>query len=497
MEAGGEHDDAGGSSDGVGEEFGGVLALGASGEEAAEGFEGPGAVGGFGGEHVIEDDVGRGGGGGEGFDVVAGDESPAEIGIGAGGPVAVVQDAVGGAVTKVGEAFVVGEGEAKGVEVVLETDDVERAGVGDGFVAANGGHGVGGGAESDVPEDEGTVGGFAEAGGEVGLIDVERLGLVHRGGAGVHDLAAVAVEDAGEAFVGGVDLVVAEAGFFDGFGGLGVDGMIEVVDGQGFALGAIEIEEGAFEDGGAEFPHELVVEEDVVFADELPAEGFVGFREVVEVGAGVAGAGGTGADGVEGGVGKFVDAAAELDKAAGGESAAAAGNLRGDDAVEHVDAAVDGFEDVERGADAHEVAGFVAGEEFGSVGAGVFAFGFGFADGEAAEGEAVEGEVGEPVGALAAELWADGSLDDAEEGGGRVAAGGEAADGPALGEFDGGTGGGFVGGGGDALVERHHDVAADGELGFDADLGAEEESAAVDVAAEAGSGFGEGAGVGE
>ena len=171
--------------------------------------------------------------------------------------------------------------------------------------------------------------------------------------------------------------------------------------------------------------------------------------------------------------------------------------MGGDDAVEHIDAAVDGFEDVEGGADAHEVAGAVGGEEGGGEGAGVFAFGFGFADGEAADGEAVEGEGGEAGGAFVAEVVVEGALNDGEEGLGGVAAGGEAAFGPALGDGEGGAGGAAVGGGGDALVEDHHDVAADAALGEDGALGAEEDGLAVDVALEDGAGFAHGAGVGE
>jgi hypothetical protein len=63
--------------------------------------------------------------------------------------------------------------------------------------------------------------------------------------------------------------------------------------------------------------------------------------------------------------------------------------------VEHVDAAVHGFEQVERRADAHEVARLVGREHRGRDLAGVLAFALAFADGETADREAVEGQLGE------------------------------------------------------------------------------------------------------
>ena len=62
----------------------------------------------------------------------------------------------------------------------------------------------------------------------------------------------------------------------------------------------------------------------------------------------------------------------------------------GGDAIKHIDAAVDCFEDVEWSADAHEVAGLVLGQEFRREGASVFALTFFFADCETANGEAIK-----------------------------------------------------------------------------------------------------------
>ena len=270
-----------------------------------------------------------------------------------------------------------------------------------------------------------------------------------------------------------------------------------VVAHEGKALALVVGGEGAVENGGAHLGHQLVVKGDVVVGEELPAEGFVALNQVVDVGARVGAAGGAGAAGVEWFFGEFIHGAAAVDFAVRGEGGAALGELGGDDAIEHVHAAVHGFEDVDRGAHAHEVAGQVFGQLGGDDAGELVALGVGFADGEAADGEAVEGEAAQVVGAAQAEVAVAGALHDAEEGLGRVFAGAQGALGPAVGEVHGGLGGGVVGGGGDALVEHHHDVAADGALHGDAGFGREVVEFAVHVAAKLGALFGHNAGVGQ
>ena len=64
---------------------------------------------------------------------------------------------------------------------------------------------------------------------------------------------------------------------------------------------------------------------------------------------------------------------------------------------------------------------------------------------------------------------------------------------PSDGSVQGGAGGGFIGGRSDALVERHHDVAADGFLRFDADLRTEHDCFPVEIALKDGAFFAHGA----
>ena len=112
-----------------------------------------------------------------------------------------------------------------------------------------------------------------------------------------------------------------------------------------------------------------------------------------------------------------------------------------------------------------------------------------FADREPADGETIEGQLREPIGALLAQVWIKGSLHDREHRLRGLATGLEATDRPALGDLECATGRGFVGCGGDALIEHHHDVATDGHLRADADLWAEQDLLAIDVAAEFGALF--------
>ncbi len=502
-----EQGDSRGSGHGVGEQLGGGAL--ASLEKAAEGLERPRPSGRLARKHVIENDLGRSGSCDHGFHEIARDELPAQARVGTRLPVAVFQYPVRAAVPQIGKLFVVGKGEAKGVEIVFEADDVQgtqahRSVRGEKMihlrlVAADGGHGIGCGAESNIPENERmsrrAVFGRPETGGEVRLLDIELLGLLHRRRAGVHDLAAFAVENAGKSFAGGVDFIVAEHQPLDGFRTGIVDGIVQVVLVQEGALFLVKLEEAAGQDAFADFAHELVIEVNVMLAEQLPAEGFLCLGEMVEIGAGIARASRARAGGVELVLGELVNAAPQLQESARGEGASALGDLRGNDAVEHVHAAMHGFQDVERRADAHEVARLVAGQEFRAQGAHVLALALSLSDREPADRKAVECHPGEALRARAAKFRIKRALDDGEHGLRRIAAGGEASRRPALREFHGGARRGFVGGGGDALIERHHDVAVDRHLRFDAYFGAEQQRAAIDVALKNRTLLGHGAGV--
>ena len=94
--------------------------------------------------------------------------------------------------------------------------------------------------------------------------------------------------------------------------------------------------------------------------------------------------------------------------------------------------------------------------------------------------------MGQSIRALLAQVRVQGALHDGEHRLRGLAAGLEAADRPALRDLERAPGRGLVGRRRDALIEHHHDVAPDRHLRPDADLGAEQDLLAVDVAAEFG-----------
>ena len=222
-----------------------------------------------------------------------------------------------------------------------------------------------------------------------------------------------------------------------------------------------------------------------MLAEELPAEVLAALREVMQVGPRVARTGRAGAERIERGVGEFVHASAQLQKSARRESGPALRDLRGDDAIKHVHAAVHGFEDVERRADAHEVARAIKREKLCGEFAGVLAFAAALADGEAADGESIEWHLREPRRALSPQVRKQRALHDRKYRLRRIAARRETACGPALCDLQRGACGVFIRSRGDALVERHHDVAADRALGLDAHFGTEHDALSVEVALEA------------
>lgn len=120
---------------------------------------------------------------------------------------------------------------------------------------------------------------------------------------------------------------------------------------------------------------------EVVVGGESVAEEFVVAEEVVEVGEAELLAGEAVAGGVDGLVAFSVGGVADVEPAVVGEEGAVTAEPGGEDAIEHVDAAGDAFDEVFGAADAHEVAGPVDGELCeGGFGGGPHEF-FGFSDG--------------------------------------------------------------------------------------------------------------------
>src|SRR5919106_3566375 len=116
---------------------------------------------------------------------------------------------------------------------------------------------------------------------------------------------------------------------------------------------------------------------------------------------------------------------AEVEAAGPGERGARPRRARRQDAVEHVDAALDDAEDALRVADPHEVARAVGRQERRRPADGVEHLRARLADGQAAERVAVEAERRDLLDRPPAELRVDPALGDAEEELPRRARGGE------------------------------------------------------------------------
>lgn len=246
----------------------------------------------------------------------------------------------------------------------------------------------------------------------------------------------------------------------------------------------------ALEDMLSCFADEPEVEGEVVDGGDLHGEDFSADEEMPEEGFGVKSVhiGGTiFLDGREV-VSPF--AVADIDGALGGKEHAVASVAGWHDAIEHIDPSLDAFEDVDGGADAHEVAWAVFGEDvvddFNHV---VHNFG-GFADGKTSDGVSFGLERGNVLGGLLPEVFVGAALNDGEEG---LAVSVErlrlvevfpSSLEPLLREPQGLLCVSVVAGAGGAFVECHHDVAADGSLDVDDFFGCEEVFASVDVTSE-------------
>ena len=231
----------------------------------------------------------------------------------------------------------------------------------------------------------------------------------------------------------------------------------------------------------ANLAHELVVEMNVVLPEQLPAERLARLRQVMQIGARVARAGRAGASRIEFLLGEFVNAAAHLQKPARSENGAALRQLRRHDAIEHVHAAMDGFENIERRADAHEIARLVLRQKLRGEFAHVLALALALADREPADGESVEWHFAQASRAFPPQFLEERALHDPEHRLRRIAARRQTPRRPAMRDIERGPRRRFIRGRGDALIERHHDVAADRLLRLDADFRAEQDRLPVEV----------------
>ena len=339
-------------------------------KEPLEGPQRPGRGVGAAREKIVENEIRQRRGFGQGLMEITRDEMPGQPGEAARVPLAADGEGIGRAVLEIGKTPLMAQGQPQGIQIVFKADDLQaphRAGRGEGFIHFQRRHGIGSGSQSDVPDDEGgrRFGGLAgkqfDAFGKTGLVNVEDPGFLHRRGMRMHDLSGGGVPDAGKSFLGGVHFIGPEGQGTAGgrlFGG-GRGRMVQVLPPEGLAGGVVVIEETSRKDGAADFPHQLVVEPDVMLSHQLPAQGLLGFGQVMQVGAAVFGADRAGAGRIGREVLEFVDAPPELDDSPGGEESAAFGHLGRNDAVEHIDAAMHRFQHIQRGADSHQIAGTV------------------------------------------------------------------------------------------------------------------------------------------
>ena len=392
------------------------------------------------------------------------------------------------------EQFVVPTGEAQRVEAVFEADNQERlkgAGRSQFLVALNDGHGGGGGSEADIPQNErgndtriGRCGGRVKRLGGVGAGEVRAFPKAARearrlqkqcpcpfqGRTRMHRLACLEIPNRHEPFRCGVHLVGSHREHTLLARGRVEGRIVEIVLVQEFPFFAVIFEKPIGKNALANLPHQPLVKISIMLAQQLPAEWFGRFRKVMQIRSRKARAGRARAGGVQRFLRKTVNAAAQLQHAARRKHASALGDLRGHDAVEHVHSAVDRLQNVQRGADAHQVTRLVVRHQPGREIAHCFPLVLGLADSQAADGKSVKGQFAQALGAFPAQFLEQSALHDGKERLGGIVAGIQTAKRPAMCDAHRGARGRFVGGRRHALVEHHHDVAADRPLHFDAQL---------------------------
>jgi hypothetical protein len=181
-----------------------------------------------------------------------------------------------------------------------------------------------------------------------------------------------------------------------------------------------------------------------------------------------------------------VGGAPQVASAKAGEGHPLPGKRGWQNAIEHVDTAVYRLEQISRGADSHQIARPVLGQQLGHDGRAVFALCAALADRKAANGKAVERHLRNGARALGAQVRVTGTLGDAEQGLRRVASGREAPLRPAMRQVHRAGGDAALDGRGHTLIKRHQDVRPDGSLRLDAAFRAQPNEGIVDIAFEFG-----------
>jgi hypothetical protein len=173
---------------------------------------------------------------------------------------------------------------------------------------------------------------------------------------------------------------------------------------------------GAIDDRRAQLSGEAEHKAKIVDAAEAIVELFFGAEEVMDVGGAIVQASVTIATVFDGSLDSAEAGGLDIDASGMGEETAVASDAGRENAIEHIHTEADADNQIFRGANAEEMAGFQA-REFGSdLREHVPQFFFWFADREAANGEARKGQIADEAGTLLAEFGFKGPLNDAEEG---------------------------------------------------------------------------------
>ena len=266
---------------------------------------------------------------------------------------------------------------------------------------------------------------------------------------------------------------------------------------QHIALGTVELEPGIRKDVLAHGAHQLHIEVHVVQPQELPSLRLTHAMQMEQIGNRVGGARRASARGVDRALQGPVSGPPQVAAPDAGKGNALLRQRRRQDAVEHVDATMHGLEQISRRADAHQIARTILRQQFGDDGGAVLALACPLAHGQAADRETIERHLRDRPCALRAQIRIACPLHDAEQGLRRIAARIQAALGPAVRQMHGLLGDTALNGRRHALIENHHDVAADGSLRGNAALGAQAHRRLIDITLELGAFLGDGAASGQ
>jgi len=163
---------------------------------------------------------------------------------------------------------------------------------------------------------------------------------------------------------------------------------------------------------GAHQPH---IEMQIVQSEQLPALGLMHAIEMKQISDGVGLAGIAGTCGIDRPLHALIRGAPQIAPAETGECNPLPRQRRRQNAIEHIDAAMHGFEQIAGRAHSHEISRPILGQPLGHGGRAVLARRHGFAHREAADGKAVEGQLGNGARAFDPQIRVARSLHDPEQ----------------------------------------------------------------------------------